>query len=514
MSMTNQLNKKELGLITTPVKTANYLISKLGEINNTHKILDPCVGPGIFIRELIQRDINPTQIYGFDLNQDFKLKMEKYGIHFEIKDTLLEFDDTDYEEFDFIVGNPPYLNKSSKYIKENKKELKKLYGNINAHETYSMFIVNSVWRLKQGGILSFITSDSFLTLKTHRKLRKFILNNCIIKELLLAPSDLFLSQNVSTSPVIIVLEKRKGEKNKIRRLKNAIRVISRVKSEECYQEPTKIVNILQKKYHLLPFNVFFTEIEEEVIDLFELAPKMKDYIRGNIGMHTHNNKKYIAAIKNTELGKIFEKRNEKIKVQNKKYIIIHQDALNSEKWKAYLKRGGNDQYYRPIIEALDWREESKKIYDIPKNAPFEREGIVISGVSSRLAARYMPSGCYWDSNKAIGFIIKDPNFSIDYTLGLLNSSLYNYLAKGIINNTNSIQLTALHSLPIILPKENLKKKVEELVSEIIHNKKISLDYDYSELQKEIDNLVFNFYADKFGFPDSLKQKLDEKFSLY
>ena len=100
-----------------------------------------------------------------------------------------------------------------------------------------------------------------------------------------------------------------------------------------------------------------------------------------------------------------------------------------------MKRGGADQYYRPIIEALDWSEESKKVYDIPKNVPFEQEGIVISGVSSILAARYMPRGCYWDSNKAIGFIIKKKSVSIPYVLGLLNSSLYNYLAKGIINNT-------------------------------------------------------------------------------
>jgi len=510
--MRTALNEKELGLITTPKKTANYLISKLGKINKTHKILDPCVGPGIFIKKLLEEGINPTQIYAFDLNQDFKEKMDEYGINFKVKDTLIDFDETDYEMFDFIVGNPPYLNKSSKYIKKNKKELKKLYGNINAHETYAMFIVNSIWRLKQGGKLSFITSDSFLTLKTHKKLRKFILNNCVIKELLLAPSDLFINQNVNTSPVIIVLEKSKGNVKENRRIRNTIRVIPRVKSENGYQNPNKIVNIKQEKYHLLPFNVFFTEIEDQVIDLFETAPKMKDYIRGYIGMHTHNNKKYIAAIKNTELGKLFENRNEKIKDPKKKYKIINQDALSSKKWKAYLKRGGNDQYYRPIIEALDWREKSKKIYDIPKNAPFEREGIVISGVSSRLAARYMPSGCYWDSNKAIGFIIEDSNFSIEYTLGLLNSSLYNYFAKGIINNTSSIQLTGLHSLPIIVPEKNLKKNIENLVRKIIQSKKMNLDYDYSLEQERIDDLIYNFYADKFSFPNSLKEKLDKRYS--
>lgn len=511
--MNIELNEKELGLIRTPKKTANYLISKLGKIDKDDRILDPCAGPGIFIKQLLERDINPSHIYAFDINAIYKDSLVKFGINFEIKDTLLDISENDYNTFDFIVGNPPYLNKSSKYIKENKKELKKLYGNINAHETYSMFIVNSIWRLKQGGVMSFITSDSFLTLKSHKKLRKFILENCNIKELLLAPSDLFLNQGVNTSPAIIVLEKIFGRENKSKRLNNLMRVIPRIINEKEYFNPPKIIRFEQKKYQLLPFNVFFTDIEEEIIDLFEQSPRMKNYIQGYIGMHTHNNRRYIAAIDGTELSEIFKKRNEKIIDPTKKYKIISRDLLSFEEWKPYLKRGGLDQYYRPIMEALDWRKNSKKIYDIPKSAPFEKEGIVISGISSRLAARYMPPGCYWDSNKAMGFIIKDNQFSIEYVLGLLNSSLYNYLAKGIINNTNSIQLTGLHSLPIILPERETKSEVEELVKKIVLCKKENLEYDYSREQKQLDDLIFEFYAKKFNFPDSLKQKLDKKYSI-
>ncbi|GAH09933.1 unnamed protein product, partial [marine sediment metagenome] len=173
--------------------------------------------------------------------------------------------------------------------------------------------------------------------------------------------------------------------------------------------------------------------EEEIIELFENAPKLDNYLKGYIGMHTHNNRKYIAAIEETELAEVFKRRNKRISDPNRKYKIILKKDLESIRWKPYLKRGGAEQYYRPIIEALDWDEESKKNYDIPVNVPFEQEGIIISGVSSRLAARYMPKGCYWDSNKAIGFIIRDKTITIPYMLGLLNSSLYNYLAKGIIN---------------------------------------------------------------------------------
>ncbi|MFW9772771.1 MAG: class I SAM-dependent DNA methyltransferase [Candidatus Heimdallarchaeota archaeon] len=507
-------NNKDLGTVVTPPKTVEYIISRLGEIKQNEIILDPCVGYGIFVEKLRELGIAGKQIFACDINSTFKEEIEKLGVSFKQQDTLLALYPDSYNKYDYIVGNPPYLNKASSYIRANKKKLRKVYGKINAHETYAMFIVNSIWRLKEGGKLGFITSDSFLTLSTHKKLRKFILNNCKIKEILLPPKNLFSKQRVSTSPVIIIFQKCTGQANKNLRKRNPMRIIPRVNFEDDYYKPPIINEVKQEKYYSLPFNIFFTDIEKEVIDLFEKAPKLENYLQGFIGMHTHDNKKYIAAIDGTRLAYIFKKRNENNINLNNKYKIINREILDSNQWKPYLKRGGAEQYYRPIIEALDWSQEAKKVYDIPKNVPFEEEGIVISGVSSILAARYMPRGCYWDSNKAIGFIIKNKSISIPYALGLLNSSLYNYLAKGIINNTNSIQITGIHALPFIEPKNEIIEKVETLVASIIKKKKKILNCDYKTEQRVIDDLIFDLYADKFKFPSGLKKKLDKHYSIY
>ncbi len=505
---------KELGAVFTPPKTAEYIISRLGKIKETHKILDPCVGPGVFVKSLIKAGVNRSQIFCHDINPDYKKIIEDLGVDFKTADNLLSFNSESKNQYNFIVGNPPYLNKASNYVKQNRNELKKIYGKINAHEAYSMFIVNAIWRLKEGGKLGFITSDSFLTLSTHKKLRKFILENCIINEILLAPINLFDNQNVNTNPVIIILTKCTGSENKEERKNNVMRIISRVENERDYIIPPFECQITQKKYHSLPFSIFHINVEEQVINLFEKAPKMMHYLQGYIGMHTHDNRKYIAAIKGSDLAKIFIKKNEKIHEKDKKYSIISEETLSSNNWRPYLKRGGGDQYFRPIIEALKWEEESIKIYDIPSNVPFLEEGIVISGISSRLAARYMPKGCYWDSNKAIGFIIKDKMISIEYMLGILNSSLYNYLAKGIINNTNSIQITGIHALPFIIPTPNIKGKIEKIVRHIISEKMKNQEYNYILEQKKIDNLIFNFYSSQFNFPAELKEKLDKKYSIY
>jgi hypothetical protein len=486
----------------------------LGKIKKDQKVLDPCVGPGIFITKLLETGINSNQIYAFDIQKKFQNDMEKLSINFTNRDTLLSLYPDSYNEFDFILGNPPYLNKASSYVRKNKSKLRNIYGKINAHETYSMFIVNSIWRLKEGGKLGFITSDTFLTLSTHKKLRKFILRNCIINEILLAPKNLFSKQNVSTSPVIIILTKYTGQNNKELRENNMIKVIPRINSEDEYPIPKVEHEIKQLKYNSLPFNIFFIDVEDQVIRLFEEAPRLKDYLQGFIGMHTHDNKKYIAAIKGSKLAEVFNKRNISISELNSRFKIISKEDLKSDIWKPYLKQGGAEQYYRPIIEALDWNEKSRINYDIPKDVPFEEEGIVISGVSSRLTARYMPKGCYWDSNKAIGFIIKDQLLSIPFMLGLLNSSFYNYLAKGIINNTNSIQITGIHALPFILPDNETKNLVENLVNEIIRRKTKNLNYNYEENQREIDNLIYKLFSKRFNFPLTLKKKLDKSFSIY
>ena len=503
--------EKELGEVITPPKTAEYIIRRLGNIKNNQKILDPCVGPGIFVKKLLEAGINRHQIFTYDINLYFKPEIEKLGVSFKTQDTLLSLYPDSYNQFDIIVGNPPYLNKASSYVKNNKFKLRKIYGKINSHETYAMFIVNSIWRLKEGGKLGFITSDSFLTLNTHKKLRKFILNNCKINEILLPPKNLFSNQKVSTSSAIIILTKCFGQQNKNNRENNIIRIIPRLINEEEYKTPRNVREIKQIKYNSLPFNIFFTDVEEQVIKLFEKAPRLEKFVQGFIGMHTHDNKKYIAAIEGTKLAALFQKRNEKIKEIDHKYKIIRKEDLELDRWKPYYKRGGAEQYYRPIMEALDWDSNSVLIYDIPNNVPFESEGIIISGVSSKLAARYMPKGCYWDSNKAIGFIIKNRFLSIEYMLGLLNSSLYNYLAKGIINNTNSIQISGIHSLPLILPDNDTKIKIEKIVKEIINMKKKDLSYNYEKEQRIIDNLVFNYYSSKFNFSHNLRRVLENKY---
>ena len=105
------------------------------------------------------------------------------------------------------------------------------------------------------------------------------------------------------------------------------------------------------------------------------------------------------------------------------------------------------------------------------------------------------------------------SISINFLLGLLNSSLYNYFAKGIINNTNSIQLTGIHALPYIQPDQSFQSEIEFQVEKILERKLIDSDYDYSEEQQVIDNLVFNFFARNFDLTSESRKKIKKYYSI-
>lgn len=480
----SQKTKKELGAFYTPPKTVEYMVRKLGKISSGAKILEPCGGDGIFVKELIKQGVKPSQITVWDINPNVKDFIEILGVKFECCDTLLTKNINPFfnDKFDFVITNPPYLNKQSKYIKENKLKLGKKFREIGCNDTYSMFMYLGVNFLKENGRLCFITSDTFLTLGTHTKLRDFILKNTKIKEILLAPEDLFNNDGASVKTCIINLEKCN---NRYESEKNVIKAIPRVKNESEYYSPEKLNLIKQKNYSLLESKQFYIDVPYEMIKLVADLPKITKTIDGNIGMHTHNNRKFLGAIEGTKLAERYKKQGKN---------IARREDIEKGLWHIYIKKGGLNGYWAEIDEVVRWDEDSRKNYDIPSYNYFLKEGLIISGISSKFSARYMPKGCLWESNKAMGFVVKDNNISLYYLIGLLNSKLYNYFMKSIINTTSSIQFKDIKQLPFKFPDKKKMIEVESIVTEIISKKKENPNYDYTKEQEKIDNIIFDIYG--------------------
>ena len=491
------------GEIVTPVDTVRFMVDKLGEVEGK-RILEPGAGEGSFIRELLSRGAEPEQITAFDTNPDFELIYQDLGINYRISDFLLEENPIEAQPFfDCVIGNPPYLSRHSNYLRTHRRSLLKRFEEIGVYDTYSLFMYHGLRFLKQGGTLCFIVSDSFLSIEYHRKLRRALLENYKLREILLPPRNLFSKQGVNNSPCIIVIEKiHPGDSHEVV-------FTDRLKSEQEYYNPPRINHIPQHCFLKIDGYPISPNADSFAAELFSSLPSIGEVMEGHIGLHTHNNRRFIAAIRGTKLAERFEQKG---------WMVIPRHFLSGKrkwrlyfkkgKWRPYLKKGGDEQYYREIAEAINWSPEAIAQYDIPKKGDlFLHEGIIISGVSRRLAARYMPSGCFWDSNKAIGFVAKNSEVSLWYLLGLLNSRLYNFLAKGILNTTNCLQIGDIRRLPFKYPPQKQKTAVENLVKRIVGSLKRDSSYDYSQGQAQIDKIIFELY----GVPQERREFIEANF---
>ncbi|MFC1737756.1 Eco57I restriction-modification methylase domain-containing protein [Planctomycetota bacterium] len=136
-------------------------------------------------REKIQIYAHPEKsIEGFDWRVEFAGVWSKYG------------------GFDIVLANPPYggARKGPKV----KNEVHNLYFNSRSEnekgqskDLYGLFIARGLQLLKQGGTLSYIVSDTWQTIKSHRPLRKRLLDNTTVAHVLNLPQWIF-HQTVNT----------------------------------------------------------------------------------------------------------------------------------------------------------------------------------------------------------------------------------------------------------------------------------------------------------------------------
>lgn len=104
--------------------------------------------------------------------------------------------------FDCIIGNPPYGG--TKISDEVRTVL-----DIESKDPYGAFIArflnlhDLITPLKHGGVLAYIVSDTFMTIKSHLKLRKHLMQNYVHKMLRVHP-DTF---NATVNTVVMIAER-------------------------------------------------------------------------------------------------------------------------------------------------------------------------------------------------------------------------------------------------------------------------------------------------------------------
>jgi len=118
-----------------------------------------------------QKEINKTLKKIASLKQKIKdgtYKLFKPDFHFSEVFDRKNKQGNKIGGFDIVIGNPPYGVKVEDDIKE--------WHGLGSKDSYGVFISTALKRfLKPGGVLFYIVSDTWLTIKTHKPLREQVL---------------------------------------------------------------------------------------------------------------------------------------------------------------------------------------------------------------------------------------------------------------------------------------------------------------------------------------------------
>ena len=543
--------KKSKGIYYTPKFIVDYILNKtLKEhdilSNPCPKILDISCGCGNFLLEAydilyemfeyykhelkienIHKHIIENCIYGVDIdknavdilnnslrNKDIDSKILKSNIYcFDSlnknnlgQDVINLFWEN---KFDYIIGNPPYIGHKS-LGKEYKNFLLKEYSEVyrDKSDIYYCFYKRVIDLLSEDGIVSIITPRYFLESISGKHLRNYILNNSYINEIIdFNGSNIF--KNISIASCIITLSKKCITSNiDIHKLKNSKLKLNYLDSLEYYLNDDNFYNIKIKQSDL---NEDWIISNKENLDIYNKLEsygqyRLKDICISFQGIITGCDKAFIIDKRDTDEN-IEEKKllknwvkNKHIKKykldENKKLLIYSNDIFDEEEYPKSINYISN--YKEKLLNRRECRKNIRKWYELQwgrQKELFERKKIMYpyKAKENRFAIDYKNSFCSAD---VYSFYIKEEyenEFSYEYIVGLLNSSIYDTYFKTFAKKMTSDLYDYYPNkvMEIKIFKDRNYNKIENLAKDIITL--INDDYDNEiliiEKQKQLDEII-------------------------
>lgn len=403
---------------------------------------------------------NPSfEISGFNLYQTNTIKKDM----FDNSETLFNLKNrTGYfkKGFDFIVGNPPYLE-AKKMPETIKLACRKNFPEIasGAFDLYFCFIKMALELLGDNGILGYIIPNKFQVLKSAKRLRKHIIDKFCIEEIV-DISNLNIFKDISVYPILFFVKSGKRDCNQIKTYDSVCSL------EYIGKGKNLPVEISQKDFLRTEDFIFFTLPNDDIgLRIYEKMRSckqlLKEYlnIKWTISFHKKGIIDYF--IFRTPEG-----------INAKPILGADINSRDSEVFQFKIKWNG---YW------IDYdREKAKKIGNpFPPSRVFETPKIIIRQNADRLTAAIDREGRWYLKDVFLSGMLteksKEENISLEYIGSLLNSKLMNYyysiLYKGGHVNGGYLHFLVgyLNSLPIILIPKDLQIELENLVKSLEKN---------------------------------------------
>jgi hypothetical protein len=167
----------------------------LPNLSDNIKCGNSLIGPDYFAGRLVSDVEEFSRVNAFDWQREFPDAMKAGG-------------------FDCVIGNPPYVRPHNLSADMKRYFWGHFRSFTHKSDLYCCFMERATSLLRGGGLFSYIVSHGWLRLNSFQELRRFILDNYRIMQLVELPYKVFADAHVATG-VFVFAKSKASVKNKI-----------------------------------------------------------------------------------------------------------------------------------------------------------------------------------------------------------------------------------------------------------------------------------------------------------
>ena len=386
--------------------------------------------------------------------------------------------------FDVVIGNPPYINienlpiLTKQYLFENYQACK------GRTDIYIAFLEKSLSILSARGIMAFILPYAFAMQKYGEKMRQILIENHTIREIVDASSYRIFENAIVYNIILTVGNHKVKDYTKVR-LHHSNADFDERGGEEFLIDQHVFAELKDSRLETNSIVFENLKVKEKI---WESAVRLDEICLIAYGARlNHRSKKrgkehYISESPISGSKPFCEGKN------------IERYSFSQEGWLSYTP----DEHYNPMFSELFEnqklmfirivKERLRFAYD---NKGFYNSHTVINCVrldllsrSSHITARRAVKSC--DSTLA-------KKHDYKFLLGILNSDFTNWYFRNFLSDGLNFYPNDAKELPIPDVTPEQQTSIIELVDQILDAKRTDPDSDTSDLENEIDNLVYKLY---------------------
>ena len=417
-------------------------------------------------------------------------------------------------KYEIVITNPPYMGgngmnkKLSNFLKNNYTNSKK--------DLFAAFIEKGLHMIKENMFNVMVTMQSWMFLSSYEKMRKEILKNYVITNML-HMENMVMGIAFGTSATVfrkIKMPQFKGIYNQIKLQDIDSNNISH--NFPVHENNNNIVNA--ESFSSIPGSPIAYWAEPELINAFREGKKLLDYAETKKGMYTGNNSIFLRYW----------------------YEIDFNDFL--KKFMPYTKGGGFRKWYGNNEYVIDWENNGERVKNYKRSGGvndkyfFKKCCTWGALTSSKISFRGILTNNFVISNAGPALYPNDEDLL--YMLGCLNTNVADYILN-IMNPTLNNNPGVISNFPLIYepnqtinnivsenieltkndwdemetswdfeknPLLNLDKKIEDS----LNKRKIELSNRFSKL-KQNENKLNEIFKNIYRFNNCLLSEIEDKY---